>query len=125
MITPNEHGVYVDGLERLEHKGKRSKAAILLAHCEDGKWRFGLDLMLRDRFETSAGYHSLPSFRTEDYVNRPECISGAVEIVGRMLAQDWNNPNAASEVRDWLSRLSPPKIGQLALFEFGEEAHNA
>lgn len=33
MVTPNEHGVYSDGLERLEHAGKHSKAAILLAHC--------------------------------------------------------------------------------------------
>lgn len=116
MITPNKHGVYVEGLERLEHTGKHSKAAILLAHCEDGKWRFGYSADLRDTFETSSGTGGAPSRHGEFFDSRSECLTAAVEFLRECLSRDWNNPNAVGEVRAWLDRLSPPKEGQLALF---------
>ena len=116
MITPNKHGVYVEGLERLEHVGKRSKAAILLGHCDDGNWRFGYNVALRDTFETTCGWAGGPCSEGAAFINRSECLTAAAEFLRGAITRDWNNPQAISEIRDWLSHLSPPKTGQLALF---------
>jgi hypothetical protein len=117
VITPK--WLYnTNGLERLEHAGRRSEAEICLACDEDG-WRFGFSFRLHDKFMTYRGHITPPSPKDTPLHSRQEAISTAAEQINGML-RDRDavkiNPKAVAEVRTWLSRLSPPKTGQLALF---------
>lgn len=105
-----------NGLEKLEHAGRRSEAEICLACDKDG-WRFGFSFRLHDVFNTYRG-HVTPPFPTDKPLSsRREAISTAAEQINGMLRDDVSlNPRAVGEVKKWLSHLSPPKEGQLAFF---------
>ncbi len=113
MFTPK--WLYGEGLERLEHAGRRSEAEICLACDEDG-WRFGYMVQLEDRFSTYRGHSTPPSPKDDPLHSRQEAVAAAVEAMRRRLAKDEKNPKAASEVRGWLDRISLPNREQLSLF---------
>lgn len=114
MITPK--WLYnTNDLEKLEHAGRCSEAEICLACDKDG-WRFGYMVQLEDRFSTYRGHSTPPSPRDDPLRSRQETVAAAAEAMRRRVAKDEKNPKAASEVRGWLNRLSPPKEGQLAFF---------
>ncbi len=106
-----------NGLEKLEHAGRHSEAEIVLACDKDG-WRFGFSFQLHDKFMTYRGHISPPSPADKPLNSRQESISAAVEQINEiMLTRASINPKGVGEIKDWLSRLSPPKEGQLALFD--------
>ena len=105
-----------NGLEKLEHAGRHSEAEIVLACDEDG-WRFGFSFRLHDVFNTYRGHITPPFPKDKPLHSRQEAISTAAEQINGMLSDKVSlNPRAVGEVEKWLSRLSPPKTGQLALF---------
>ena len=119
---PNEHGVYVQDLEMLEHIGKKSKATVILAYCEDEAWRFGWDILLRDAFHTSSGSGGLPSRKNEPFEDRGECIAAASSFLRKRLEHERpRNPRAVEEIEAWLDELAPKREEQLFLFEPEQE----
>jgi hypothetical protein len=73
---PNEHGVLTDGHREIIAQRGRSHATIRITLCEDGRFRYGLDMMY------SYGGFSFPiTIDDESFDSLPSAREAAIEAM--------------------------------------------
>lgn len=124
LSTPNEHGVYVDNLERTQKRGRSWEAEIMLAlDASDRKWRSTFAYDIYGHSVGCGGLRGLPSVRFPCYQTRKEAFQEAfidfLEWVKRY-RQGHNSTRAEQaldEMLDWLKEIDPRGPRQLSLLE--------
>jgi hypothetical protein len=105
-ITPNEKGVFEEGLEKMGFSGRHSNMELSIAHCEDGLWRYGLSGELMDRLESLCGFGFAPCAVRPGYANREDCLKEAcAELRQRIKMNSDKNPLAEKELTVWINSI--------------------
>lgn len=125
IATANEHGVYIDGVEKIRLEGRMVVATILLAHGADEMWRWGYDNYIKGLHTGAGGASGGPHVAGDLYPTRDAAIQGCIDYLRAWAAhsaQGWpaNVPGAA-ELGQMLDSIDPRTPRQLGLF--GEEGN--
>jgi len=115
ISTPNEYGVFVDGVEILEFFGKHSKAKIRCVFTREG-WRGNFEA---DFWENPArGISGSPSLHCSPYPTKELCISSVCALMRTFCLTDGNrHPKGQKELLAWLEAQDPARPHQLSLFD--------
>ncbi len=116
---PNEHGVYVDGLERITFKSKRNELEVRMALDASTKvWRYGMGVLINGP-RNYTGLYSGPSARKPAFQTREQCLAEAVKEIRGWFAngrsRDGSDPAveaARYEIEKWCDSIDPRKPQQ-------------
>ena len=120
MSAPNEHGVYVDDIEKIEFATKRVVAEIRVACCLDGLWRWGYRLDLKGDPWIYSGFMGPISDRDEGCADRQTAIQEAADFLLKIMANaergyKVSDTPARRDLERWLESIGCLG-GQLVLF---------
>lgn len=111
VSRPNEHGVLIEGHREIVAQRGRSHATIRIALCEDGRFRYGLDMMY------SYGGFSFPIRIDDDsYESLASARDAAIEALLNRFPQAFHSEPASvhaelSDLREQVTaRLRQPSL---------------